>query len=145
VTRPVASSLIGFGITVVIAWLLLGLWQYFVGGGDAALAFSYQAHTTLLAGAGFALVAWLILVLVFAFRAARRGGRSATRAYWVGLGWALAVLVLNFVVLVIVGIVAGGWDALYFAFVAFSAGVAVLIGAAIGLAITYFGVFKSRS
>ena len=142
--RAVGGSLMGIGIAVVIAWALLGtfrtLWT-----SDPSYAFGVEAGQMLFFGCGVGIVAWVACVVTSGLRLAARGGRSAARAYAGDLGWLLVALTVNLVVLLIVFLPRGEWIAFGYVYNAFVAGVALVLGALVGLALRWFVIFRNRA
>lgn len=107
-------------LTLVFAVVLLTGWQAFIGAGfpDAFV----EAFRLLFLAMSAGLVVWLVLLVIATVRTRRALGTGSIVGYM-----AIAVGV-NIVVILVVGIIQGGWAMLFVVF-AIEAGVAALVAA----------------
>jgi len=109
-------------VAIAVALLLLGLWQWLLGG-DLAGGFA-EAARLLFLFMDVGLVVWLALLVVGAVRGWGRGRILAA---------ALVGVLANLLTGVVVGFVQGGAAPWAFILFAVEAGVAFLVGAAVGV------------
>jgi hypothetical protein len=130
-SRVVLRLVLDVVLTIAVALLLLGLWQWFLSGSlaDAAVEGVRLLVNFMDVGLGI----WLILLIVAAVRGRTRGGGPGA-----GLTWVLALVgaIVNLIVVTVVGFVQGGWAPLLIVF-AIEAGIAVLIAAAVVVPIVH--------
>lgn len=116
--RTVVALVVEVLLVVAVALLLSALWQWFLTGdlGSAAL----EGARLLFFFMDVGLAAWVVVLVVLAVRRRALPGVGPT------LLGAFAAVVLNALVVLIVGLVQGGWAALYVMF-ALTAGLAFLV------------------
>lgn len=138
-SRPVLRLLLDVVLTIVLALILLTLWQAFLGStfSDAPL----EAVRLLFQFMDVGLVIWVVLVIVAVVRGRRTGTGPGAALTFV---FALVGVILNAIVVTIVGFVQGGWAALLVLF-AVEAGIATLISAAIVIPIVHRALVKPQS
>jgi hypothetical protein len=119
-----ASVILRLLFAVAAALVLLGLWQWFLGG-DLVAGFAEGARILFLF-TDIALGVWLVLLIV-----------GAARGWGRGILFAAAVIgaVLNLVTVIVVGFIQGGAAPWAFILWAVEGGIALLIGAAVALAV----------
>jgi hypothetical protein len=120
--RTPARIALEVALTIAVALLLLGPWQWFLGAETLAGGFS-EAARLLFLFMDVGLVVWLVLLVVVAARR-RPAGVGLT------LLFALIGTVTNLLTVIVVGLVQGGWAWLFILF-AVEAGVAFLLSATI--------------
>ncbi|MEO5921134.1 MAG: hypothetical protein ABIQ01_08325 [Pseudolysinimonas sp.] len=130
-SRAVLRLILDVVLTIVVALLLLTLWQWFLIGSLSGAP--VEALRVLFNFMDVGLATWLILLIVAAVRTRTRGSGPGT-----GHTWVLALLgaVVNLIVVAVVGFIQGGtgpWLVLF----AITAGIAVLIAAAIVVPIVH--------
>jgi hypothetical protein len=130
-SQPVLRLILDVLLTSVVALVLLGLWQLFLGTtpSDAPV----EALRLLFLFMDVGLIVW-VAVLVIGVVRGRRNGTGPGVA--LTLVWALVGTVVNAIVVTIVGFVQGGWAALLVLF-AIEAGIATLLAAAIVVPIVH--------
>ena len=122
-------------LTIVLALLLLGPWQWFLGGETLADGFG-EAARLLFLFMDVGLAVWVILLVIFAVRRRPAGiGRT--------LLFAFIGTVVNLVTVIIVGFVQGGW-ALLFVVLAIEAGVAFLVASAIVVPLVHRVILRPK-
>jgi hypothetical protein len=117
-SRTIVALIAEVLLVVVVALLLGTLWQWFLTADLASAAGEGARLLFLFMDVG--LVIWLVVLIVLVVR------RRALPGIGVTLLAALVGVVLNAVVVLIVGLVQGGWAAFYVVF-AIEAGIAFLI------------------
>jgi hypothetical protein len=121
--RPVLTLIAEVLLVVVVALLVSALWQWFLTG-ELASGFIEGARLLFLfMDVGLAI--WVVVLIILTVR------RRALPGIGVTLLGAVAGVVVNAVVVLIVGFVQGGWAPLYVLF-AIEAGIAFLIAVLIG-------------
>jgi hypothetical protein len=116
--RLILALVAEVALTLLVALLLGAAWQWFLSG-DAAAALPEGARLLFLF-MDVGLAVWVIALIVLAVRRRTLPGVGAT------LLWALVGVVVNAVVVLVVGLVQGGWAALFVLF-AIEAGIAFLV------------------
>ncbi len=139
VLKPILSEvLLGIAISIV----LCGLWLLMLG--NDVLTSLGQGTLLFLGGMCVGLVVWIVLLILFRRRAKDRAATSPGSR----IGWSILAAVIagavNLIVLSIVGLVAGGWDAFLVLF-AFIATGAFAIGALIANLLTHLAIAKAPS
>jgi hypothetical protein len=129
-SRPVLRLILDVVLTIALSLLLLGLWQWFLGG-DLGAAFP-EALRVLFNFMDVGLAIWAVLLIVFTVRSRSRGGVSAGRTYL----FLLIGSILNLLVVLTVGFIQGGWAPLLVLF-AIEAGIACLLSAAVVVPIVH--------
>lgn len=117
-TRTVLALVAEVVLVIVVALLLGALWQWFLVG-DLATGLVEGARLLFLF-MDVGLVAWLVVLIVLTVRGRALPGIGPT------LLAAVAAVVLNAIVVLIVGLAQGGWAPLFVLF-AIEAGIAFLI------------------
>lgn len=115
-----AAVVLRLVVAVVVALVLLGLWQWFLSGDPAAgLA---EAARLLFLFMDIGLAVWLVLLIVGAVRGWGRGAAVLS---------AVVGVVLNLLTVIVVGFIQGGAAPWAFMLFAVEAGLAFLVGAVV--------------
>jgi hypothetical protein len=143
--RPLGKTLVAFGLTLAIAYLLATAVLAVLNGGDILTAFVAEAWRMLFLG-GTVSLGLFLLFLLFANIAGRRRGSGSQ--FWINVGALVIALVIGTLTTlaagVFVGALSAGVEWLSALTSLLSAG-AIFPAGVIALALTHFAIYRPRA